>query len=121
MNTDQKTITDLVEAEVARASSANVSALIRSLLVTPRCEERPWGYGPERSYPCWIVAEHPSSNTCFAYCEKGFGPKSPWGLLFISGNYQSIGMDCGWFQSLEEAVLDSCATDQLSGFPSNGA
>ena len=61
-------ISVLVEAELARISNPGTVALIRGLLVSPRCEQRPWDYGePNETYPCWIVAEHPSSNTAFAY------------------------------------------------------
>jgi hypothetical protein len=100
----------LVEAELARVTSPQAASLIRGLLVPPRCEHRAWDYGePGTEYPCWIVAEHPASNTAFAYCEQGFGPNSPWGLLWISGEHLSIGMDCSWYESLEEIVRESRA------------
>jgi len=103
-------ISGLVEAELARITSPQVSALLRSLLVTPRCERRAWDYGePGTEYPCWIVAEHSPSNTAFAYCEQGFGPSFPWGLLWISGEHLSIGMDGAWYESLEEVVRESRA------------
>ena len=103
-------ISILVESELARIVEPSTVALIRSLLVPPRCEQRPWDYGvPDTTYPCWIIAEHPESNTCVSYCEHGFGPESPWGLLFICGKYMSMGMDCGWFSTLEAAVRDSMA------------
>ena len=103
-------ISGLVEAELARITSPQVSALLRSLLVTPRGERRAWDYGePGTEYPCWIVAEHSPSNTAFAYCEQGFGPSFPWGLLWISGEHLSIGMDGAWYESLEEVVRESRA------------
>lgn len=99
-----------VEAELARISEPSTVALIRSLLVQPRCEQRPWDYGePGQTYPCWIVAEHPASNTAFAYCEHGFGPRCPWGLLACSGEFLNMGMDSSWFSSLEDCVRDSFA------------
>jgi hypothetical protein len=101
----------LVESELARISEPSTLALIRGLLVSPRCEERPWDYGEQnQKYPCWIVAEHPESDTAFAYCVYGFGPKCPWGLLHRSKKeWSSMGMDCSWFTSLEECVRDSFA------------
>jgi hypothetical protein len=109
-------VSELVERELALTSSPEVVALIRRLLVTPRCEQRPWDYGaPNDTYPCWIFAEHPSSNTCYAYCEYGFGPQCPWGLLGLSGEHLNMGMDSGWFTSLEDLVKDSWAAEELKG------
>jgi hypothetical protein len=104
-----------VEAEINRISQPELVTRIRELLVPIRCEQREWDYGdPGLTYPCWIVAEHAASNTAIAYCEQGFGPSSPWGLLAIRGEHMSIGMDCGWFISLEEAVRDPMAWDGVS-------
>ncbi len=103
-------VSALVEVELTRISSPSTVALIRRLLVPPHCEQRPWDYGESgERYPCWIVAEHPSSNTAFAYCEHGFGPKCPWGLLWLSGEHLNMGMDSSWFTSLEDVVKDSYA------------
>ncbi|CAG0933531.1 hypothetical protein TFLX_03094 [Thermoflexales bacterium] len=62
-----------------------------------------------QTYPCWIVLEHKESNTGIAYCDYGFGPKDPWGLVFLSGD--SMGMDSGWFSSLEDAFRESMARE----------
>jgi hypothetical protein len=103
-------ISKLVATEISRISQADLARRIRELLVAIRCEPREWDYGePDQTYPCWIVAEHPESNTAFAYCEYGFGPRIPWGLLSIEGQHMSLGMDSGWFISLEEAFRDSFA------------
>ena len=106
-------VSALIEEELAQISSPNVVALIRRLLVPPRCEQRPWDYGaPDETYPCWIVAEHSSSNTAFAYCEHGFGPRCPWGLLGLSGEHLNMGMDSSWFTSLEDLLRDSWAWEE---------
>ena len=77
-------------------------------MVPVRCEQRGWDYGrANEEYPCWIFAEHLESSTAFAYAEHGFGPSSPWGLLFIKGEHMSIGMDSGWFDSLEDLFRES--------------
>ncbi len=81
------------------------------LLVKPRLEDRPWDYGPDQTYPCWIVLEHPPSNTGIAYCAEGFGPRSPWGLLFLRGEHLGMGMDAGWYTKLEDAFRESRACD----------
>jgi len=71
---------------------------------------REWDYGEaHQEFPCWIVLEHQPSNTCIAYCEEGFGPVSPWGLLFISRAHLNIGMDSGWFTRFEDAFRESMA------------
>ena len=85
---------------------------VRSLLVVPRMEKRAWDYGAaHQTYPCWIVMEHPASNTGVAYCAEGFGPDSPWGLLFLRGPHLGMGMDCSWYASLEDAFRESKACD----------
>ena len=69
-------------------------------------------YGADgEKYPCWIVLEHASSNTGIAYCAQGFGPTDPWGLLFLAGPQKSMGMDSGWFTTLEYAFRESAACD----------
>ncbi len=108
-------VSELVEAQLARVADHQAAALIRSLLVTPRCEHRPWDYGAAGTeYPCWIVGEHTPSGTGFAYCEQGFGPSFPWGLLWLSGEYLSMGMESCWYDSLEDAVRESFAWPESS-------
>ena len=105
----------LVEAEINRVSQLDLVTRLRELLVQIRCEQREWDYGePRLTYPCWIVAEDAASNTAIAYCEHGFGPSYPWGLLFIRGTYMSMGMDSGWYTSLEDAIRDSMAWDGVN-------
>ena len=105
----------LIEAELSRLQDQRVVSHIRSLLVPPSSILREWDYGaPEESYPCWAVLDHAKSNTGIAYCEFGFGPRSPWGLVALSGSSNmSIGMDCGWFQSFIEAYFESFAATDL--------
>ena len=110
MSLSASDVTALVEAQLAGVGDPKVVALIRSLIVPPRCELRPWDYGPPGTqYPCWIVAVHAPSQTGFAYCEQGFGPRCPWGLLWLSGEHLNMGMDCSWYDSLEAAIRESFA------------
>jgi hypothetical protein len=111
---DSESVERLVFEEIRRASTSQRASLMKKLLVPPRCELRPWSYGaPGEMLPCWIVAEHRSSNTAVAYCDRGFGPRAPWGLLSMDGAHMNMGQDSGWFASLEEAVMDSCAGFEL--------
>ncbi len=107
------TIAKLVESELATISDPDVVEVIRRFLVTPYPVERDWDYGqPGEKYICWTVLEHRPSNTVIAYSKKkGFGPTAPWGIVFLSGEYMSIGMDSEWFAKLEDAVRGSCAWD----------
>lgn len=101
-----------VDAELKLITDENTLGKLKPFLVTPRCELRGWDYGElGQTFPCWIVLNHLSSNTCIAYCEQGFGLRCPWGLLGITGEYLSIGSDYSWFSTFEEAFLDSCASE----------
>jgi hypothetical protein len=101
----------LVKSELGRIDDQRLVAAIGALLVELRCEDRPWDYGPAgQTFPCWIVLEHVPSSTAIAYCAHGFGPGDPWGLLFLTG-HMSMGMDSGWFKTLEDACRESPACD----------
>jgi hypothetical protein len=109
---DAKPIADLVESEILRITDTRLVTRIRELLVNPFPVERSWDYGaPGQQFTCWTVLEHPPSNTGIAFCSEGFGPSYPWGLVQLSGQHMSIGMDCGWFVSLEDAMRDCMAWD----------
>ena len=117
MNTASN-IAELVDEELLRLTDPVQIEKVRALLVSPRCEQRGWDYGEAgQTFPCWIVAEHPESNTAFAYCEQGFGPECPWGLLFLSlsSPYTSMGMDCGWYRHFDECLRESFAWDSIEG------
>jgi hypothetical protein len=88
----------LVDAEIERIADGRSVQRIQAVRVTPYPVERDWDYGkPGEHYTCWTVLEHPESNT---------------GIVFLSGQYVGIGMDSGWFSSLEGAVRDSFIWDQ---------
>lgn len=110
MTLNAEKVSFLAERELQRISQPELVSLIQQLRVEPRCELREWDYGElGEAYPCWIVLEHKDSNTGVAYCEQGFGPATPWGILFLSGPHMSIGADFSWFVSLEDAVRECSA------------
>ncbi len=76
---------------------------------------RDWDYGVEgEQYVCWDVLEHHASGTGIAYCESGFGPRSPWGLVWLEhSKNMSIGMDSGWFTTFLQAYFESAAAADL--------
>jgi hypothetical protein len=109
---DRQAVTLRVERELTAIEDPRLLDVVRKLLVEPYAVERVWDYGaPEQKYVCWTVLEHPPSGTGVAYCEEGFGPVFPWGLVFLSGPHMSMGMDSAWFASLEDAVRESRAWD----------
>ena len=105
----------LVEVELSRISDDRVVAHIHALLVSPKVVMRDWDYGAkDQQHPCWSVLEQPSSNTGIAYCEHGFGPTFPWGLVFLEGTeHMSMGMDSGWFPSFLAAYFESQVSTEL--------
>lgn len=105
-------IEQLVDTELARVRDVAVLPLVQKLRVKPYPVERGWDYGSAgETYICWTVLEHRESNTGIAYCEHGFGPENPWGLVFLAGLHMGIGMGSGWFPRLEIAIKESMAWD----------
>jgi len=106
----------LIAQELETVADERVQDHVRSLLVEPEASLRDWDYGKrDEKYVCWAVLNHVRSNTGIAYCEEGFGPKTPWGLVQLSGNEgMSMGMDSGWFGTFMEAYFESFAATDLT-------
>ena len=105
-------VSALVDQELQRGTDALLVGRIRELLVHPYPVERAWDYGVVgEHFTCWTVLEHRASNTGIAFCDEGFGPVHSWGLVFLTGPNTSIGMDSGWFVTLEDAMRESMAWD----------
>ncbi|MGX1317569.1 hypothetical protein AB7M17_001022 [Bradyrhizobium sp. USDA 377] len=107
----------LIEDELTTLSDARVVAHVMKMLVVPCAVLRNWGYGVHgQQYPCWIVLDDPAhSFSAIAFCEFGFGPKCPWGLI-SSGDAPGdmpMGMDSGWFPSFLDAYFESRAATEL--------
>ncbi|HEV7693542.1 MAG TPA: hypothetical protein VGO52_22095 [Hyphomonadaceae bacterium] len=115
MALDAVVLKSLIAADLSKMPDERVLAHVRKHLVEPRPVLRDWDYGaPGEQFVCWSVFEHPPSNTGIAYCEQGFGPKMPWGLVFLDGPHMSIGMDSGWFRTFLQAYFDSMAVSDLA-------
>ncbi len=109
---DLTTVRMAVEREISRIDDLRLVSRIRELLVEPYAVLRAWDYGEHNeAYSCWTVLEHRDSNTGIAYCDRGFGPTDPWGLVFLSGDNMGIGMEANWYASLEGAMRESAAWD----------
>jgi hypothetical protein len=116
MSVDADALKDLIDRELAGVPDERIVRHIRAHLVEPTPELRDWDYGePGQQYPCWIVFRHATSNTGIAYCENGFGPRCPWGLLWIGGEGKplSIGQDSAWYTNFIETYFNSFAISEL--------
>lgn len=110
MNADD--ILVLVRDETDLVRDPTVRAGLSRILVRPTFRRLAWDYGRAgETYPAWMVAEHPETDTGIAWCGHGFGPKTPWGLVGLTTD--SMGMDCGWFSTLRDAYVDSMAALDL--------
>jgi hypothetical protein len=98
----------LVEAELAAIADPLLRERVRSLLLEPSFIRCSWDYGErDQTFPCWRVARDPQlSGVGVVYCEHGFGPERPWGLVWLDEAVPSMGMDCGWFATFREAIAD---------------
>jgi hypothetical protein len=114
MSISAESIKELINAELSKVLDHRVVDHIRNLLVEPTVVMRKWDYGDSNTmYECWDVLNEEDSSIGIAYSEFGFGPKSPWGLVWTSGSISemSIGMDCEWFVRFLDAYFDSAASD----------
>jgi len=124
---DAGTLKALVDTELGRLSDLRVLGHVRKMLVEPKAVLRGWDYGEiGQKFPCWEVLNHAASNTGIAYCEYGFGPRCPWGLVWIGDDesHRTIGMDSSWFASFWDAYFESLAATELDiwrVFKENGA
>lgn len=103
-------IVALTARELALIEDPARCSALAAILVEPRVEEREWLYSrdPVR-YPYWVVAESVEQKILLVYCEQGFGPSFPWGVLYTGDHPmdQTLGMDAQWNWYLEEAFWRS--------------
>ena len=103
-----------IESELVTLSDARVIAHIRGLIVKPHPVLCLWDYGePGQQYPCWFVLNDARSGGEIAYCERGFGPRAPWGLVDSRCEERHMGMDSGWFRTFLDAFFESVASVEL--------
>jgi hypothetical protein len=100
-------IQSLVEIEIAGLRDDRVGSRIRGLLIEPQIKLLDWDYGKlGQTYPCWSVLNHEKANVGIVYSEFGFGPRRPWGLVWLSGAHVSMGMESGWFDTFMDAFTE---------------
>lgn len=100
-------ITEMLLAATDDISDPEVVVELNKYLVVPKLVMRDWDYADGVQYPCSIVAIDPNTQTAIAYCEFGFGPQSPWGILNEPSENNGMGMDCCWYSRLEDAFRQS--------------
>ena len=104
-------IQKLIERELLAVSDTRIRDHVKKLLIEPKAVVRDWDYGSDgEAYTCWTVLEEENSNVAVAYCQEGFGPTFPWGLVAVKGRMMSIGMDCAWFETFLQAYFESAAS-----------
>jgi len=114
MPIDAKILTQLIDREVASLTDVRVVTHIRGMLLEPCVVLLDWDYGePGQQYPCWMVVNDAKSGGEIVYCEHGFGPRCPWGLVCSSTNGRHMGMDSGWFTTFLDVFFDSFACIEL--------
>ncbi len=108
MAIDQAQLTRLIQGELAQIKDDQLHAQVSDALIEPVLMQCEWDYGsPGERYPCWKVLEEPNSGPVgIVYCEHGFGPRCPWGLVWLSEAVPAMGQDSGWFPTFREAVAD---------------
>jgi hypothetical protein len=111
-NHNSASIKSLVKSEMERITNPIVKNALEDILVNPIQHMRKWDYGTKgEEFVCWTVAIDKNSDTALVYSDYGFGPESPWGLVFQS--YLYFGMDTGWFTNLKDSFLDSTMSSEL--------
>ena len=117
MTINATTIEEKIDGELAHVLDRRVVEHINRLLVKPKPILRNWDYGtPGQQFACWEVLNDIESSTGIAYCDDGFGPRNPWGLVWLDSRPdkpQSMGMDSGWFSTFMDAYFDSFASCTL--------
>lgn len=106
----------MIDSELAQLTDQRVVTYIQALRNQPIVSMRRWDYGQKgERYPCWTVLSHSASNTGIAYCGHGFGPRSPWGLVFLGDEEgsTSMGMESSWYPTFLQAFFESHAASDL--------
>jgi hypothetical protein len=106
----------LVRDDVRAISDARVVAHVCSLMaVPPQRLPLAWSFGSlGETLDGFLVLDHPRSGTGIVYCGQGFGPDTPWGLVFIDRGPLSTGTSDGWYARVLDAYFASKAPADLA-------
>lgn len=121
MAVDADVVSALIREELAGVSDPVLRQHIAGTLIPPRLIDCAWDYhtwgNGEPTYPCWIVASEANRGevdakrgVAIVYSEHGFGPRLPWGLIWMpqpeDTQPPSMGPDSSWFFTFLEAFED---------------
>lgn len=96
-----------LEGEIAAIGDSSLQGSVRAILIEPTPMRCAWDYGqPGETYSCWKVAEERVRGVGIVRCEQGFGPRTPWGLVWLHEPTPAMGQDSGWFSTFREAAAD---------------
>jgi hypothetical protein len=108
-------VSRLVECELASIDDPSRREALRALLSQPIAVDLGWGYGkPGERHQCWVVGHSRDGSQRLVYCDKGFGPSDPWGIVGVSEDW--MGMDCQWHVGLEHAAIGAGSLDAPDGY-----
>ncbi len=106
MDQTRATIQQLVDTQLASITEPGRRDALSALLVVPECQSRSWDYGAEdERYSCWLVARISEFEIGIVYCERGFGPGNPWGIVSLRDD--AMGPDGAWHESLDQAFRNT--------------
>ena len=105
-------VSSIVAQQMSSIQNTEIVDALRSFLVPPRLEMRVWDWTKERlEFPTFVVAESQRYNYGIVFSDNGFGPDSPWGLVFSSA--RNFDADYCWYATLEEAFLESRLSEEF--------
>lgn len=110
-------VAELIRDDMKALHDARVVSHVASLLVSPpRRLQLGWVYGSAgEEYEGFLVLNHPRSSTAIVYCQYGFGPEAPWGMIFNDrGSPPSMDMSDGWFPRFMDTYFQSQAATDLA-------
>jgi hypothetical protein len=108
---DRHCLISLLDAEIAAISDPVLRRQVQAARIVPiplRCvwEYGEWADKSNVTYDCWKVLA-PPGRVGIVFCDEGFGPRCPWGLIWQDEDNPSMGSDSGWFSTLAEAAADA--------------
>jgi hypothetical protein len=105
-------VSRVVQEQMASIADPVVREGLTRILIPPEHHLRNWDYGwPGERLACWTLAVHRQLERSLVYCERGFGPTLPWGLVHATNLW--FGKQSDWYRSLRDCFLDSWAAGYL--------
>jgi hypothetical protein len=105
-------ISAAIDADLRNLRDPRVRAHIEAFrLPTPTPIRLGWDYGKaDEAFDGWLVFDDREHHDGIAFCDQGFGPRTPWGLINTGDAYPRMGMDSGWFHRFMDAYFEAAAS-----------